>query len=98
MTDAPSVRGNHADRIVARVTEGGLRNSYVSLAKYLSFFPEDSIGAPNVADGEGNLLTLHFAGLPGPVLTDISATGTSVGVASSGRSLTCIIWPMAISL
>lgn len=72
MAEASSARGEHADRILVRVTEGGLRNSYVSLAGHLGFFPKDSVGASNVRDGEGALLTLYIAGLPEPVQTDIT--------------------------
>jgi hypothetical protein len=72
MAEASSARGEHADRIVVRVTQGGLRNSYVSLTGHLGFFPEDSVGASDVRDGEGALLTLFIAGLPEPVQTDIT--------------------------
>jgi hypothetical protein len=61
-----------ADRIVIRLTQGGLDNNYLSLAEHLDFFPAVSIGAPTIQDGEGALLTLHFAGLPETVKTDIA--------------------------
>jgi hypothetical protein len=43
----------------------------VSLANHLDFFPAAAIGASKIQDGEGALLTLHFAGLPEAVETDI---------------------------
>jgi hypothetical protein len=39
--------------------------------KHLDFFPQDAIGAATARDGTGAPLTLHFAGLPEPVETDI---------------------------
>ncbi len=60
-------------RIVISLTEGGLRNGYVSLADHLGFFPPDAIGAASAKEGTGALLTLHFDGLPGSVQTDIAA-------------------------
>jgi hypothetical protein len=61
-----------AERIVIRLTRGGLNNNYVSLAKHLDFFPAAAVGAAKVQDGEGAVLTLHFAGLPEAVETDIA--------------------------
>lgn len=55
------------------MTEGGLRNSYVSLADHLDFFPADTIGAATATERTGAPLTLHFEGLPGSVQTDIAA-------------------------
>ena len=60
------------ERIVIRLTQGGLKNNYVSLAKHLDFFPAAAIGAAKVQDREGALLTLHFDGLPETVKTDIA--------------------------
>jgi hypothetical protein len=61
----------HTERIVIPVTQGGLDNAYISLTGHLGFFPADAVGAADVRDGEGTLLTLHFAGFSEPVLTDI---------------------------
>jgi len=63
---------DRAESNVIRLTRGGLKNDYVSLAKYLDFFPAAAIGASKVQDGEGVPLTLHFAGLPEMVKTDIA--------------------------
>jgi hypothetical protein len=57
---------------VIRLTQVGLNNNYLSLAKHLGFFPAAAIGAAKVQDGEGALLTLHFAGFPETVETDIA--------------------------
>jgi hypothetical protein len=65
--------GNDRDRILISVTQGGLDNSYLSLAGNLEFFPQDSLGPSNSRDGEGTMLTLHFAGLDGTHLTDIAS-------------------------
>ena len=65
--------GNDRERILISVTQGGLDNSYVSLAGNLGFFPQDSLGPSNLRDGEGTMLTLHFAGLDGTHLTDIAS-------------------------
>jgi hypothetical protein len=35
-----------AERIVIRLTQGGLKNYYVSLANHLDFFPAAAIGGP----------------------------------------------------
>ena len=59
-------------RIVIRLTGGNVRNSYVSVAAHMSFFPGDAVGAANSKDGVGTLLTLHFTGLPEAVQTDIA--------------------------
>jgi hypothetical protein len=59
--------------ILIRLTEGSLRNGYVSLADHLGFFPPDAIGAASAKEGTGTPLTLHFDGLPGTVHTDIAA-------------------------
>jgi hypothetical protein len=61
------------DRIVVRLTAGGLSNNYVSLAEHLDFFPPAAVGQANVRDGAGSPLTLHFAGLDETVQTDITA-------------------------
>ena len=61
-----------AELILIRLTQGGLNNNYLSLAKHLGFFPAAAIGAAKVQDGEGALLTLHFAGFPETVETDIA--------------------------
>jgi len=65
--------GNARERILISVTQGGLDNNYVSLAGNLGFFPQDSLGPSNLRDGEGTMLTLHFAGLDGTHLTDIAS-------------------------
>jgi hypothetical protein len=62
------------DRIVIPITQGSLNNSYIPLANHLGFFPADAIGRSNGHDAEGALLTLHFAGLPEAVETDIDGT------------------------
>jgi hypothetical protein len=67
-----SVPQERAERIVIRLTQGGLKYNYVSLANHLDFFPAAAIGASRVQDGEGALLTLHFTGLPETVETDIA--------------------------
>jgi hypothetical protein len=71
-----SASQERAERIVIRLTHGGLKNSYVSLAKHLDFFPPTAIGAAKLQDGEGALLTLHFAGLSETVETDIDGRHT----------------------
>lgn len=60
-------------RIVVHLTQGNISHGHVYLAAHLGFFPADAIGVPNARDGTGTLLTLHFAGLPGTVRTDIAA-------------------------
>ncbi|MGO9501372.1 MAG: hypothetical protein ACLPUO_07310 [Streptosporangiaceae bacterium] len=75
-----------------RLTRGGLKNDYVSLAKYLDFFPAAAIGASKVQDGEGVPLTLHFAGLPEMVKTDIAGKhSSSAAVILGGNSLLTIV-------
>ena len=73
---SPAVHGpavHRAERIVIDLTQGCLNNNYVPLAKHLSFFPAAAVGAANIQDGQGELLTLHFVGLPDAVMTDITA-------------------------
>lgn len=65
--------GNERELILISVTQGGLGNSYVSLAGNLGFFPQDSLGPSNLGDGEATMLTLHFAGLDGTHQTDIAS-------------------------
>jgi hypothetical protein len=60
-------------RIVIRLTQGNLNNNHVYLTGHLGFFPADAIGAANVRDGQGALLTVHFPGLPEAVETDIAS-------------------------
>jgi len=60
------------DRIVIRLTAGSLNNNYIAVGNHLGFFPADAVGAANAKDGEGAMLTLHYAGLPDPVETDIA--------------------------
>ena len=59
--------------IVVQLTQGNLSHDHVYLRAHLGFFPADAVGAPNARDGTGTLLTLHFAGLPGTVRSDIAA-------------------------
>jgi hypothetical protein len=66
------VRKGRTARIVIRLTQGNLNNSHVYLRGHLGFFPADTIGAANARDGQGALLTVHFAGLPEAVQTDIA--------------------------
>lgn len=54
-----------------QLTQGNLNNNHIYLRKHLDFFPADSVGAANVHEGEGTLLTLHFDGHLEPVRTDI---------------------------
>ena len=58
---------------MVQLTQGNLSHGHVYLRAHLGFFPADAVGAPNARDGTGTLLTLHFAGLPGTVKTDIAA-------------------------
>jgi hypothetical protein len=60
------------DRIVIPLTAGSINNHYIVVRKHLGFFPPDAVGAANANDGEGAKLTLHYAGLPEPVKTDIA--------------------------
>ena len=62
------------DRIIIPITQGSLEHSYIRLANYLGFFPTDAVSPSNGNDVKGKLLTLHFAGLPQPVKTDIDGT------------------------
>jgi len=62
------------DRIVIPITQGSLEHSYIRLANYLGFFPADAVSPSNEHDVKGKSLTLHFAGLPQPVKTDIDGT------------------------
>ena len=55
-----------------RLTAGSLNNNYIAVGNHLGFFPADAVGAANAKDGEGAMLTLHYAGLPDPVETDIA--------------------------
>jgi hypothetical protein len=63
---------NRPDRIAIPITEGMLNNSYIPLGNHLGFFPTDAVGEANARDGQGTMLTVHFAGLPDPVETDIA--------------------------
>ena len=67
-------RGVYArpDRIVITLTEGSLKNSYISLGNRVGFFPADAVGPANSRDGKGKMLTVRFDGLPDPVETDIT--------------------------
>ena len=60
------------DRIVIRLTAGSLNSNYIAVGNHLGFFPADAVGAANAKDGAGAMLTLHYAGLPDPVETDIA--------------------------
>ena len=64
--------GEPTDEIVIVLTQGNLNNGHVYLRQHLDFFPADAIGAANAHDGQGAPLTVHFAGLPGMVQTDIA--------------------------
>jgi hypothetical protein len=68
----PAVRDDDV-RIMISLTEGSVRNGYVSLADHLGFFPADAVGPASAKHGTGALLTLHFDGLPDSVRTDIAA-------------------------
>jgi hypothetical protein len=68
-----AVSAGRRNRIEITVTEGGLKNGYISLAENLDFFPAESIGAANSSDGEGAPLRLYFEGLADTVDTDIAA-------------------------
>jgi hypothetical protein len=70
---ADPARKGRTDRIVIPLTQGNLNNNHVYLRGHLDFFPSDTIGAANARDGQGALLTVHFAGLPEVVETDIAA-------------------------
>jgi hypothetical protein len=65
-------RKGRTERIVIPLTQGNLNNNHVYLRDHLDFFPADAIGAANAHDGQGTLLTVHFAGLPEAVETDIA--------------------------
>ena len=56
------------------MTQGGIDNSYISLADLVNseFFPPDSVGARNRRTREGRELRVWFAGLDGPVDSDIA--------------------------
>jgi hypothetical protein len=69
----PSADDVRAERIVLRVTAGGLNNSYISLSENLDFFPVAAIGPANKREGLGSPLTLRFAGMGETVQTDIAA-------------------------
>jgi hypothetical protein len=71
---ALSYTGAPTSRQPARIAraQGNLNNSHIYLRGHLDFFPADAIGAANVRDGQGALLTVHFAGLPEAVETDIA--------------------------
>lgn len=71
-TRAGSVPDGRIDRIVIPLTQGNLNNKHIYLREHLNFFPTDAIGAASAPDGQGALLTLHFAGHPEPVQTDIA--------------------------
>jgi hypothetical protein len=62
------------DRIVIPLTAGSLNNNYIAVGDHLGFFPADAVGAANADNGEGVMLTLHYAGLPDPVETDIAGS------------------------
>src|SRR4051794_200082 len=53
------------------VTGGNLRNSHIYLRRWMSFFPGDSLGAPNEREGSGRPLTLQFSGTGDESTTDI---------------------------
>jgi hypothetical protein len=60
------------DRIVLPLTAGSINNHYIVVRQHLSFFPAKAVGKANANDGEGEKLTLHYAGLAEPVQTDIA--------------------------
>lgn len=60
-------------RIVITLTQGNLNNNHVYLSGHLEFFPEEVIGGANKQSKASKVLTLHLAGLPEPVKTDIAA-------------------------
>jgi hypothetical protein len=60
------------DRIVIPLTAGSINNNYIVVRKHLGYFPAQAVGEANANDGEGKKLTLHYAGLPDPVKTDIA--------------------------
>jgi hypothetical protein len=60
------------ERIVITLTQGSINNSYINLGNHLDFFPADAVGSTSRSGGEGAMLTLHYAGLPDPVETDIA--------------------------
>lgn len=59
-------------RVEIEVTQGNLNNNHLYLRRHLDFFPGDAVGAANLADGQGRLLTIHFDGFADPVMTDIA--------------------------
>jgi hypothetical protein len=65
---------SRTDRIVIPLTAGSLNSNYILVGDHLGFFPADTVGAANADDGEGAMLTLHYAGLPDPVQTDIAGS------------------------
>jgi hypothetical protein len=60
------------DRIVITLTAGSINNNYIVVRDHLGFFPSGAVGEANAADGEGEMLTLHYDGLPEPDQTDIA--------------------------
>ena len=65
------------DEITMPFSEAGERNDYLALRRAMKqhpgFIPEDAIGPANQKNGNGRMLTVHFAGLPHPVRTDLDA-------------------------
>ena len=60
------------DEIHIVLTGGNVRNNHFYLHPHLSFFPSDAVGPANSSDGLGRPLTVHFAGAPAIVETDIA--------------------------
>ncbi len=58
----------------AVATRAGIEHSYLSLAELVNsgFFPADSIGARGKQERQGMLLKVWFAGVDGPVQSDIA--------------------------
>jgi hypothetical protein len=63
------------DEITMPFSEAGERNDYLLLRHAMKqrpgSIPEDTIGPANQKNGNGHMLTVHFAGLPHPIRTDL---------------------------
>jgi DNA (cytosine-5)-methyltransferase 1 len=71
------------------VTSGNIRNSHIYVHGHYDFFPDDCIGPPRKANGNGNYIQLILDGLDECVSTDIatSSNGKPRGFLRDRRSV-----------
>ena len=86
--------------LLIELTGGNIRNGHFYLRRHLSYFPDDAVGPANSRTGTGDPVTVHFAGRPAPVVTDI-AGGNKLMLrcaVRSQRSSSSTLWTLATRL